>query len=139
MKLVLGVGGALTAAIFLFFGSMIATDPADDIRLSDPGAKVGESGARFVTGALENVTSNRYAQVEFEIDLLDESGTWVGGQVVEAETLGPRQTWTFEVPVRQERAAQARLRDLRCTRAGEKSRPRACFFPPTLIQLPSTS
>jgi hypothetical protein len=139
MKLVLGVGGALTAAIFLFFGSMIATDPADDIRLSAPGAKVGESGSRFVTGALENHTGNRYARLEFEIDLLDESGTWVGGQVVEGETLGPNQTWTFEVPIGEERAAQARLRDLRCTRKGEKPRPRTCFFPPTLIQLPSTS
>jgi len=139
MKLVLGVSAVLVGGAVFFLGNVSPKDPAENIRLSAPGPKVGESGARFVTGALENLTRNRYARVEFEIDLLDEAGTWVGGQVVQTETLGPKETWTFEIPVHEDRAAQARLRDLRCTRKGKKPEPRACFFPPTLIQLPSTS
>jgi hypothetical protein len=135
MKLVFGVVGAIALGILLVMGSMIATDPGDNVRLFQAGSRQDELGTRFVTGIIENFTSNTYAHVQFEIDFLDRDGNTVGTTVAAKKNLGAREAWDFEAAVLQEVAVEARLRGLACSKAGEEPHPRACFLPPTTISL----
>ncbi len=135
MKLVFGVAGALALGILWFMGSMVATDPGDNLRLFHAGSRQDDLGTRFVTGVIENFTSNSYAHVQFEIDFLDRNGNTVGTTVAAKENLGAREAWTFEAAVLQEVAVQARLRGLACSKVGEEPHPRACYLPPTTITI----
>ena len=135
MKLVFGVVGALALGILSIMGSMIATDPGDNIKLFHPGSRQDESGTRFVTGVIENHTTNTYAHVRFEIDFLDQDGNTIGTTIAARDNLGAREAWDFEAAVLHEAAVQARLRGLACSKAGEEPRPRACYIPSTTISL----
>ena len=75
----------------------------------------GTKGARlsYVTGMVENSSTQQRFGVRLELDLLDPSGNKIDSATDYCEMLAPRQTWNFRAKVHDSRAVKAKLAGIR--------------------------
>lgn len=66
---------------------------------------VVENGVRYITGTIKNNTSKKYAYVQVDISLYDESGAQVGSTFANINNLEPDGTWKFKAVVLDDKTA----------------------------------
>ena len=104
-------GAALVLAGTLIIGALLmATDPGDNLVITEGLIHNLPSGDRVVRGTVQNRTDRTMSPVRIEIDFIDAESRIVDHVTAETAEIAAGGSWTFEMPVEAEAAAGFRGR-----------------------------
>jgi hypothetical protein len=100
--------GEVTAKLFPSVTKNLKLAPPSDVQVIE----VRVDGSRLV-GVVKNTTTRQIAVAELIIDLTDAAGSQVGAVTGTVEKLPPSSTKDFQIPIKQQDAAIALVREVR--------------------------
>lgn len=91
-------------------GTDLKIDARHDVDIVE--AHIEHRAGLTLTGSIRNNSAHEIAVVEFVFNLTDTSGSQLGAVDGRVENLGPKVTKSFQIPLAQQNAAFAMVRDL---------------------------
>lgn len=110
MALRVAFGGVAALAVLglIFLGIMIIADPGDNLVILRSSVTASASGARAISGIVENRVDRPYSAVEVRVEVLDEQGRVVERTGTVRAELGAGERWEFEAPLSVRKVADYR-------------------------------
>lgn len=91
----------------------VVTDKSSkELVVEDFSLQMDAYGTGKIVGTLKNNTNKEHAYAQVEFNLYDDNGAQVGSTLANINNLEPGGTWSFEAPVLEGRATQAKLKGI---------------------------